>query len=185
MGHLRRFEQTSDVWRAASLQFNPPGEEFPPALDHQVIARNQLSAGEIEGDRVLHIEGEQVLQELRVLFGEHLGVDRPSGLERPAALAEADNLTDSLSSLMKDAYAARRLVVNRVQSENGNAPIDEPGQTLTGEVFDSERLLMLEAYFDDSHWGDRFFAQPEVSALVRSLLRIRDLDSPRHRANRA
>ena len=95
-------------------------------------------------------------------------MDRPSGLERPAALAEADNLTDSLSSLMKDAYAARRLVVNRVQSENGTAPIDEPGQTLTGEVFDSKRLLMLEAYFDDSHWGDRFFAQPEVSALVRS-----------------
>lgn len=86
-----------------------------------------------------------------MIFGEHLEVDRPSGLERPAALAEADNLTDSLSSLMKDAYAARRLVVNRVQSENGTAPIDEPGQTLTGEVFDSERLLMLEAYFDDSH----------------------------------
>jgi len=57
---------------------------------------------------------------------------------------------------MKDAYAARRLVVNRVQSENGTAPIDEPGQTLTGEVFDSERLLMLEAYFDDSHWVTDF-----------------------------
>ncbi|MCZ4588763.1 MULTISPECIES: hypothetical protein [Rhodococcus] len=44
-----RFEQTSDVWRAASLQFNPPGEEFPSALlemlseDHTKFLRDLRS----------------------------------------------------------------------------------------------------------------------------------------------
>ena len=35
-----RFEQTSDVWRAASLQFNPPGEELPPALLTDALRRS-------------------------------------------------------------------------------------------------------------------------------------------------
>ena len=162
-----RFEQAPSLWRLASLQFRPPGEEFPPALlsmlnhDHPKFLRDLRSFDVAEEIAFDATSGQ--LSSTKYL----VTVDRPDDVSRTDALRAGDDIIATVVGELSDAYGARRMVVNRVQAEHETAPIDEPGQQVTGAVVESNRLLMVELYFDDAHWGDQFFARDEIASAIR------------------
>lgn len=162
-----RFEQSPSLWRMASLQFRPPGEEFPPALlamlnhDHPKFLRDLRSFDVAEEVAVDRTTGQ--LSSTKYL----VTVDRPEGVDRDDAVRAGDDVLALLTDGLQDAYGARRLIVNRVHGEQETAPVDEPGQQVTGVALESDRLLMLEIYFDDAVWGDQFFARAEIGTALR------------------
>jgi hypothetical protein len=159
------FGRRPHEWRYASLRFRPPELEFDAvtarliAEDHLNFLRDLRRFDVDEGIAFERPSGQLTSAKYVVLLDRpDLGVDRRSAGEQ---------LVAALVTLLDEAYGARRLVVNRVLRERENVAIREPGQQPTGRVLPaSDRVMMLELYFDDSDWGDRFFASPPLVELV-------------------
>lgn len=165
-----RFCAQPDLWRYAAMRFVSPGVEFSPevtrmlAHDHQNFLKDLRRFDVIEEVVVDLVAGQLTSTKYVVL------VDRPAqAVEGDGAASAAEELVRHLSLLIQDAYGARRMIVNRVVRERENVAMREEGQLPTGRVLaTTDRLLVLELYFDDSDWGDAFFASTPVLDLLRT-----------------
>lgn len=161
------FGRVPDLWRYASMRYRPPGMEFSAevgamlAQDHQNFLR-ELRRFDVEESLVLDLGGQALSTAKFVLV-----LDRPDGLDRAAAVAAADALVAGLARAFGSAYGARRMTVDRVRLERENVAMREPGQQPTGVRFeDTPRLAFVELYLDHACWGEAFFADDDVTALL-------------------
>lgn len=162
------FGRTPDLWRYATMRYEPPGMEFSPAVgrmlahDHQSFLRD-LRRFDVEESVVRERSGPALCAEKYVVV-----LDRPEDLDAAAAAAAVDEVVGVLAAAFDATYGARRMTCDRVLLERENAPMREPGQLPTGRRLDeSRRLAFVELYLDHEMWGSELFRRPEVLALQR------------------
>ena len=166
---LGDFRQAPDLWRFATMRTKPGAKKgFLPKVipflsaDHQNFLR-ELRGFEVEESVWFDRRSGQLTTDKYVLV-----LDRPSGLDRAAALAVLEEVENGLRELLEHAYGARLMASNRVLSESEYDDLREPGQGITSRLVDeSQRLAYLEIYFDHQEWGEEFFAREDVQSLVR------------------
>lgn len=172
-----RFDQEPDVWRFIVLEFPDPspapgegdtkGKEWLPAWAERLIV----------GDHT------NFLREVRPFtVDKAVLVDRRSGqltsakfvfeFERTAADEARQRDRETIRNLLvekaRSAFGLRLFLENTVVSEAQMVEVFEPGQAYGGTLLEETTMdVIQELYFDHRDWGEEFFADPEVVAVLR------------------
>jgi hypothetical protein len=149
------WNQRPRAWRFVVLRFTPgatlaftPEQNEMVAQDH-VNCLYRLRQGEVEENVLLdRVERQLALAKFMI------EADRAPGVEAGAAWDVFSSLADRVLGVMKVAFGARRLIVNRAVNEVECEPLDVEGQRPVGVKEDTTRVGYIEAYFDHARWGE-------------------------------
>ena len=173
---LRQYDQTGGfarrptAWRFVLLTFEPGrGLELDAdtaeriAQDHPNCLR-ALRATPVESSLVLdRLDGQPVLAKYLI------ELDRAEQTPQEQADRRIEELVDGLAQRLEDAAGFRSLWSNRVLGEAEAEAVVEEGQRVTGQLLpDTDKCAYLEVYFDDTSFGDQFFARDEVLGLLEN-----------------
>jgi len=149
------WNQRPRAWRFVVLRFTPgatlaftPEQNEMVAQDH-VNCLYRLRQGEVEE----HVLLDRVDRQL-ALAKFIIEADRAPGVDADRAWDVFSSLADRVLGVMKVAFGARRLIVNRAVNEVECEPLDVEGQRPIGLLEDTTRVGYIEAYFDHARWGE-------------------------------
>ena len=149
------WNQRPRAWRFVVLRFTPgatlaftPEQNEMVAQDH-VNCLYRLRQGEVEE----HVLLDRVERQL-ALAKFIIEADRAPGVDADRAWDVFSSLADRVLGVMKVAFGARRLIVNRAVNEVECEPLDVEGQRPIGILEDTTRVGYIEAYFDHARWGE-------------------------------
>jgi hypothetical protein len=148
------WKQRPRAWRFVVLRFLPgetlafsPEQNEMVAHDH-VNCLYRLRSCEVEEEVLLdRLDGQLTLAKFILEAERQPSVDADDAWPPFAALASRT------LGAMRDAFGARRLIVNRVVNEVDCETLDVEGQRPVGLLEHSTRLGYVEAYFDHARWG--------------------------------
>lgn len=93
--------------------------------------------------------------------------DRDPAMPAEEAWTRLSEIADRTTDAVRDATGIRLVQRNRVLCESETRAIAEPGQAFTGRLQDeTDKVGYLELFFDSGYWGDRFFSDPRVAAVL-------------------
>jgi hypothetical protein len=179
------WKQRPRAWRFNMLRFLPgetlafnPEQNEMVAHDH-VNCLYRLRSCEVEEEVLLdRLDGQLTLSKFILEAERQPSVDAEQAWPRFAELASR------MLGVMRDAFGARRLIVNRVLNEVECAPLDVEGQRPVGVLEHSTRLGYVEAYFDHMRWGQEALGALAAGGALRApelahvnLLRVEE-DAP-------
>ncbi|QXW01327.1 hypothetical protein [Rhodococcus globerulus] len=79
-------------------------------------------------------------------------------------------LAGSVAGAAREQPGIRLITANYVVNEDETAPVTEPGQLFTGRLLpESDKVGYLEFVFDNQHWAEQFFENPEIANLLLDL----------------
>lgn len=177
------WNQRPRAWRFVVLRFTP-GETLAFTADqNEMVAQDhvnclyRLRSCEVEESvRLDRLEGQLTLSKFMIEADRHPLVDSADAWEAFSALAERT------AAAMRDAFGARRLILNRVLNEVECAPLDVEGQRPVGLLQETTRLGYIEAYFDHHRWGEHALGVLAEEGALRdpalvdvNLLRVQEL----------
>ena len=149
------WNQRPRAWRFVVLRFTPgatlaftPEQNEMVAQDH-VNCLYRLRQGEVEEHMLLDRVDRQL-----ALAKFIIEADRAPGVDADHAWDVFSSLADRVLGVMKVAFGARRLIVNRAVNEVECEPLDVEGQRPIGILEDTTRVGYIEAYFDHARWGE-------------------------------
>ncbi len=162
------WSQRPRAWRFVVLRFIPgetlaftPDQNEMVAQDH-VNCLYRLRSCEVEETVLLdRLGGQLTLSKFMIEADRHPSVDPEDAWDVFTAVAEGTLVA------MRDAFGARRLIVNRVLNEVKCEPVDVEGQRPIGLLEETTRLGYIEAYFDHSRWGEEVLGELAAGAALR------------------
>jgi hypothetical protein len=177
------WNQRPRAWRFVVLRFTPGETLAFTAEQNEMVAQDhvnclyRLRSCEVEESvRLDRLEGQLTLSKFMIEADRHPLVDSADAWEAFSALAERT------AAAMRDAFGARRLILNRVLNEVECAPLDVEGQRPVGLLQETTRLGYIEAYFDHHRWGEHALGVLAEEGALRdpalvdvNLLRVEEL----------
>jgi hypothetical protein len=177
------WSQRPRAWRFVVLRFTPGETLAFTAEENEMVAQDhvnclyRLRSCEVEESvRLDRLEGQLTLSKFMIEADRHPLVDSADAWEAFSALAERT------AAAMRDAFGARRLILNRVLNEVECAPLDVEGQRPVGLLQETTRLGYIEAYFDHHRWGEHALGVLAEEGALRdpalvdvNLLRVEEL----------
>jgi hypothetical protein len=177
------WNQRPRAWRFVVLRFTPGETLAFTAEENEMVAQDhvnclyRLRSCEVEESvRLDRLEGQLTLSKFMIEADRHPLVDSADAWEAFSALAERT------AAAMRDAFGARRLILNRVLNEVECAPLDVEGQRPVGLLQETTRLGYIEAYFDHHRWGEHALGVLAEEGALRdpalvdvNLLRVEEL----------
>lgn len=165
--------QRPTAWRFVLLQFVEgtqvgftPEQVRTVELDHENCLRRLQRCAVREEIVVDRRCGQRQMTKYLV------AVDRrrhPSPSADVDVAAELDGLVDALTRAVDDGFGGRLLIVNRVIDEAESAPGKEEGQRVTKRLLPStDKVAIVEMYFDDATWGDAAIVALHREGVFRS-----------------
>jgi hypothetical protein len=152
--------QRPRAWRFVVLRFIPGETLAFSSEQNEMVARDhvnclyRLRSCEVEESVVFdRLDGQLSLAKFII------EADRAPSVPADVAWRAFTALADRTLAAMRDAFGARRLILNRVLDEVDCEPLDVEGQRPVGVLADTTRSGYIEAYFDHRRWGEEALGQ--------------------------
>lgn len=147
------------AWRFVVLRFDPGAalafteEQSEMVAQDHVNCLYRLRHCDVEETVLLDRRGSSLTSAKFIIEA-----DRARGADADEAWRAFADLGARAHHLMRGAFGARCLIVNRALGEVACEPVDVEGQRPVGMLEQTTRLGYIEAYFDHPRWGREVLA---------------------------